>query len=132
MDGGPVLRVGDRMTCFDPEMDLWLADTASRLVKLNPRFAFQRALMTGGACEASLFQLHGRRVGALAMPLGNYHNMTARGGIGAEFVSIGDFDQALLWLEAMAKHPPQPRVVKTRRAELDAIFERLGSRLLEA
>lgn len=132
MDAGPVLRVGDRMTCFDPEMDLWLADCAANLARQDPRFAFQRALMTGGACEASLFQLHRRRVGALAMPLGNYHNMTPRGGIGAEFVSIRDFDQALLLLEFMAVHPPQPRVVKSRRTELDAVFQRLGSRLLEA
>jgi endoglucanase len=120
------------MTCFDSTMDLWLADTAATLAKRDPRFTYQRALMTGGACEASLFQLHGRRVGALATPLGNYHNMTNRGGIGTEFVSIRDFDQALLWLEFMASHPPQARLVKARRAELDAIFERLGSRLLEA
>jgi endoglucanase len=120
------------MTCFDPEMDLWLAASARDLVQLVPRFLFQRALMTGGTCEASLFALHGRRVGALAMPLGNYHNMTPRGGIGPEFVRRSDFDHMLLLLEHLATHPPRPGLVQARRAELDAVFTRLASRLHSA
>ncbi len=126
---GPVLRVGDRMTCFDPGMDLWLAEGAATLATREPSFTYQRALMTGGACEASLFMLHGRRVGALAMPLGNYHNMTPRGGIGPEFVDASDFDKALLLLEHLATHPPQPGILERHRATLDAIFDQLGPRL---
>ncbi len=129
MGRGPVLRVGDRMSSFDPEMDLWLSASAAELAEAEPRFLFQRALMTGGACEASLFILHGRRVGALAMPLGNYHNMTPRGGIGPEFVRASDFDQMLLLLEHLSTHPPRPGLVQARRAELDALFDRLGPRL---
>lgn len=126
---GPVLRVGDRMTCFDPGMDLWLAQAAAELATIEPSFTYQRALMTGGACEASLFMLHGRRVGALAMPLGNYHNMTTRGGIGPEFVAASDFDKALLLLEYLATHPPQPGILQRHRATLDTIFDQLGPRL---
>ena len=129
MGAGPVLRVGDRMTCFDPEMDLWLADSAAELARTQPGFHYQRALMTGGACEASLFMLHGRRVGALAMPLGNYHNMTPRGGIGAEYISTNDFDQALMLLEHLATQPPRPNHLESHRAGLDAIFARLSPRL---
>ena len=66
------------------------------------------------------------------MPLGNYHNMTPRGGIGPEFVAPGDFDHMLLLLEYLATHPPRPGLVPLRRAELDAIFERLGPRLRSA
>ena len=129
---GPVLRVGDRMTSFDPAMDLWLAQEAASLATENRGFAYQRALMTGGACEASLYLLHGRRVGGLAIPLGNYHNMTPRGGIGAEFVSTADYDHALLFLEHLATHPPSARILKARRAELDATFTRWRARLLDS
>ncbi len=127
---GPVLRVGDRMTCFDPRMDLWLASRAADVAKQDASFAFQRALMTGGACEASLYLLHGRAVGALALSLGNYHNMTPEGGLGPEFVSLSDFEHALQLLEDLAVHPPAPGTSTLRRAELDAVFERLGPRLL--
>jgi endoglucanase len=99
MGAGPVLRVGDRMTTFDPGMDLWLASRAAALAAAEPDFCYQRALMTGGACEASLYMLHGRRTGAIALALGNYHNMTPEGGIGAEYISMSDFDNALLLLE---------------------------------
>lgn len=127
---GPVLRVGDRMTSFGPEMDVWLADRAAELARRRKRFRYQRALMTGGACEASLYVLHGRRVGALALPLGNYHNMTPRGGIGPEFISPEDFDNLMLLMEHLCARPPEPGVVRTRRAELDAVYARLSSRLL--
>jgi endoglucanase len=129
MGAGPVLRVGDRMTCFDPTMDLWLASRAAALAAREPDFAVQRALMTGGACEASLYMLHGRRVGALALPLGNYHNMTPEGGIGAEYVSLSDFDHALALLEDLAQNPPEPDGRAPRRAELDAVFDRFAARL---
>jgi endoglucanase len=127
---GPVLRVGDRMTSFDPEMDVWLADRAADLARRRKRFRYQRALMTGGACEASLYVLHGRRVGAVALPLGNYHNMTTRGSIGSEHVSPDDFDNLLLLLDHLCARPPEPGIVRTRRAELDAVYTRLSNRLL--
>jgi endoglucanase len=126
---GPVLRVGDRMTCFDPAMDLWLVSRAAALAAREPDFAWQRALMPGGACEASLYLLYGRRVGALALPLGNYHNMTPEGGIGPEYVSLSDFDHALELLENLAENPPEPGAGATQRGELDAAFARWEERL---
>jgi endoglucanase len=129
---GPVLRVGDRMTCFDPWMDLWLGQEAATLQKSRRSFRFQRALMTGGACEASLFQLHERRVGALAMPLLNYHNMTDDGRIGPEIVDLRDFDNAVLFLDHLARHPPQRASRTAARASLDAIFKKGSQRLLRS
>jgi len=129
MGGGPVLRVGDRMTCFDPAMDLWLAHHAAAIAGREPDFVYQRALMTGGACEASLYVLHGRRTGAIAIALGNYHNMTPEGGIGAEFVSVTDFEHALSLLEHLGANGPAAGLVDRRRGELDAVFDRLGARL---
>jgi len=129
MGSGPVLRVGDRMTCFDPLMDLWMSDAAAELRRQEPDFVYQRALMTGGACEASLYMLHGRQVGAIALPLGNYHNMTPEGGIGSEFVSRSDFEQTLLLLQYLAAHPPGSDLIDKQRAALDAVFTRLSPRL---
>jgi endoglucanase len=127
--GGPILRVGDRMTCFDPLMDLWLAHTAADLAAHEPEFVYQRALMTGGACEASLYMLHGRQVGALALALGNYHNMKPEVGIGAEYISVHDFEHTLLLMEHLAANPPDSGILDKRRAELDATFDRLSPRL---
>lgn len=132
MGHGPVLRVGDRMTCFDPHMDLWLGERAAALAKRTPQFQYQRALMTGGTCEASLFMLHGYRVGALAMPLGNYHNMTDEGHVGPEFVHLGDFENALLLLSELALNPPAATLARQRRAELDRHIRRHLPRLLKS
>jgi len=129
LGGGPVLRVGDRMTCFDPSMDLWLTHEAAALQKVAPQFQFQRALMTGGACEASLFQWHGRRGGALAMPLNNYHNMTDNGRIGPEIVDLDDFDNMLLLLEHLAVHPPAAATHRQAKRQLDMIFLKNARRL---
>jgi endoglucanase len=129
--GGPVLRVGDRMTCFDPHMDLWLAQHAAQLAAREPDFVWQRALMTGGVCEASLYLLHGRHVGAIALALGNYHNMTPEAGIGAEFVSAHDAALLLRLLAHLAENPPAAEVFTGRKASLDATFDRLSPRLLD-
>lgn len=79
ISGGPVIRVGDRLIGFDPRMDCWLQHSAARLAKRDRQFHYQRALMSGGAMEASLYVLDGLMVGALALPLGNYHNRGPRG-----------------------------------------------------
>lgn len=79
ISGGPVIRVGDRLIGFDPRMDCWLQAAARRVAKRDRHFHYQRALMSGGAMEASLYVLDGLMVGALALPLGNYHNRGPRG-----------------------------------------------------
>lgn len=129
LGGGPVLRVGDRMTCFDPRMDLWLASRAADLASRDPDFHYQRALMTGGNCEASLYMLHGRAVGAIALALGNYHNMTPEQGIDCEYIDVRDFEQTLSLLEHLAAHAPEEDLAAARRVQLDAVFDRLSPRL---
>jgi len=105
---GPVIRVGDRMSVFDDGMTLWLSDTAETLAKKDPAFRHQRALMPGGWCEATLYQLAGWRTGALALALDNYHNM-GRKGAAAEAVSLGDARQMLRLMEALALTGPDPK-----------------------
>lgn len=98
--GGPVLRVGDRMTVFDPALARWQQRIAQQLAAQPRGFRFQRALMDGGTCEASAFAAYGYRTSGLAIPLGNYHNMGPRR-IAAEVVSVQDLIGAVRFLEAL-------------------------------
>lgn len=86
---GVIVRVGDRMSVFDPVISGCLLDAAEELKKRDKRFRAQRGLMDGGVCEASTFQAFGYAAGALALPLGNYHNMGEEG-IAPEIVSVDD------------------------------------------
>jgi endoglucanase len=86
---GPVLRVGDIRSTFDPGVNHFLHEAAKTLAKSDKSFRYQRCLMDGGTCEASSFGLFGYRVGALALPLRNYHNM-GRKKVAAERIHLGD------------------------------------------
>jgi endoglucanase len=89
--GGPVLRVGDKLSCFSSEVDCWFRHIAEDIAKGDKKFKFQRALLPGGRCEASVWTLAGRKIGGLAFPLGNYHNNGERG-YAPEFVSYTDYE----------------------------------------
>ena len=88
---GPIVRVGDRTSTFDPGMTYALAQVASGLEDEDGQ-SWQRKLMTGGSCEATAFSVFGYRTGCVCLPLLNYHNMDEqRGCIAAESVSVADF-----------------------------------------
>jgi len=72
---GPVIRLGDRMTTFSPELLLFMENRARKLKEKNPAFRYQRRIMDGGMCEASAFLAYGHETAGIAFPLGNYHNM---------------------------------------------------------
>lgn len=73
---GPVIRVGDRASVYDTTTVAALTAVAQEMADAKrPRFRFQRALMSGGACEATLFARRGYATGGLAVALRNYHNM---------------------------------------------------------
>ncbi len=103
--GGPVLRVGDKLSCFSSEVDCWFRYIADDISKRDKRFKFQRALLPGGRCEASVWTLAGRKIGGLAFPLGNYHNNGPKK-YEPEFVSLADYKwmQQLLLGIAVAGH----------------------------
>lgn len=89
---GPIVRVGDRKLVFNPAIAGWEVATAEKLAKEDPTFRWQRKLMDGGTCETSVYQAYGFSAGALAIPLGNYHNIREdKPGIGSEFVDVSDF-----------------------------------------
>ncbi len=85
MGGGPVVRVGDRMSVFDDEITAELLDAAAA-----EKVTVQRALLDGGSCEATAMQLYGIRSAAMSVILGNYHNCTPEGGLDVEYVSLAD------------------------------------------
>lgn len=71
---GVILRLGDRLTVFSGDAGTFLNSVAVGLQAKDKSFSYQRRLMDGGACEGSLFAACGFMTGALALPLGNYHN----------------------------------------------------------
>jgi putative aminopeptidase FrvX len=89
MGQGVILRVGDRASIFDSEGTRYLAEVGNELVR-KKQMQYQRALMSGGTCEATAYQEFGYQTVALCIALGNYHNCGPADKIAAEYVSIGD------------------------------------------
>jgi putative aminopeptidase FrvX len=88
MGQGVIIRVGDRTSIFDSRATRYLTEIASDLHKEGR--PFQRALMSGGTCEATAYQEFGFTTCAVCVALGNYHNCAPKNRIEAEFVSIAD------------------------------------------
>lgn len=85
--GGPIVRVGDRLSTFSPTLNAAVARCAQRLegvtdpdvgrpkITAETAFKWQRKLMPGGACEATAYHAFGHESTCICLPLGNYHNM---------------------------------------------------------
>jgi endoglucanase len=106
---GPVVRVGDRTSAFSPAAEALLSAAAARLAKREPDFRYQRQLMSGGTCEATAFTAFGYETGALAVPLGNYHNVDPMGRLAAEYVSAADLTNLALLLRELLRPMPDPQ-----------------------
>ncbi len=117
--GGPIVRVGDRVSVFSPALTAGAAKRAEELAARRPGWKWQRRLMPGGACEASVYCAAGYEATCLCLPLGNYHNMggleaVEAGGAGAdapatiarEYVSLDDFHGLVDLLVACAERLP--------------------------
>lgn len=94
---GPVVRVGDASTVFDPDLTRRFSVAAAESLTIP----WQRKLMAGGSCEATAFGAYGFRSTCLCLPLGNYHNMGNLDGVergeepalvAPEIISLSDFD----------------------------------------
>lgn len=150
--GGPIVRVGDRLTVFSPR----LTDDVARLAEEIaggpsmptsqqktgdlPAWKWQRKLMAGGACEATVFCHAGLEATCVCLPLGNYHNMadldavqagtsTGPARVGPESISVSDARGMVDLLAACFERLGDPPLSKTaerierlwatRRAVLD-------------
>jgi putative aminopeptidase FrvX len=89
---GPIIRVGDRATIFDPATTAFLLRAAERCRARESAFRAQRCLMDGGSCEATAFVGFDYHAGGLCLPLGNYHNIGKNLRPRAEYVSVNDLN----------------------------------------
>ena len=129
---GAVIRVGDHARTFDPSLTAHLSAVADALTRRRPALQFTRQLMPGGTCESTVYCAFGHQAAALALPLGNYHNMSPRGRIAAEQIDLGDFASLVGLLVALAGKRRTPAQTDDRlRRRLDGIFQQRGRLLSE-
>lgn len=129
--GGPVIRAGDHQSTFDPAVDVWLSSVASNVKSRNKSFHYQRALLSGGRCEACVYVAEGFRTGGIAMPLGNYHNQGERG-YAPEFVSVDDYDWYVDFMNAIAQSPMPRNCLHTKAAPIWKNYRRLKGKLFSS
>ena len=100
---GVIIRVGDRISVFDSALTFFISQQAEQLAKRDKSFKFNRALMPGGACEATAFDVFGFRAAAMCVPLGNYHNMDReKKKIGPEYIDVNDWKNMVKLFVAVA------------------------------
>ncbi len=141
---GPVIRVGDRTSVFDPDLTGFISSTAADLAAAMPEFKFQRALMDGGTCDTTAFSALGYQAGAVCLALGNYHNMaepsvgqglaaipSAGPMIASEMIDVRDFAGEVELLTALCRVFPryQPGSVALRKKLLH-MHDRTQKKLL--
>jgi putative aminopeptidase FrvX len=129
VEAGPVVRVGDRLSVFDSKITHWLETAFRDLVAVRPGTIYQRLLMGGGTCEASVFLRGGLPTGALCVALNNYHNMGPGMAVRAESISLRDWQGLYDFLFFLATE------AKSVRAADDLVtqrFTRLEAKALEA
>ncbi len=114
--GGPIVRVGDRLSVFSPGLTAAVARVCETLagtaevkvgapapVGAKSKFKWQRKLMAGGACEATAYCAWGYEATCVCLALGNYHNMgrleeveregfTGEARIAPEVIALSDFE----------------------------------------
>jgi len=85
---GAVVRAGDFHNTFSNEAERYLRVARERLAAEG--IPSQRALLTGGTCEASAFVRLGWTATGMALPNVNYHNAAPQGGFAPEIVRLSD------------------------------------------
>ena len=131
MGSGVVLRVGDRTSIFSSEAMRFLGEVAAALQTQNRQFRFQRALMSGGTCEATAYQEYGLETAAVCVPLGNYHNCGTRNRIAAEYVSVRDVcDMVDLLIAAARSMSKYAHIVSRLPHRLHVLCRESQSRLI--
>lgn len=133
--GGPIVRVGDRMSVFEPTLTNAVSMIMTEHAAVNPHFKWQRKLMPGGTCEATTFSAYGYQSTCLCLPLGNYHNMTdidavvagraKTAKVGPEFISIADYLGLIEMLVACATRLDSSKS-PTLRAKMEQLYRDNG------
>jgi putative aminopeptidase FrvX len=140
--GGPIVRVGDRLSIFDPALTAAVAKCAETIAgapasptasqknaEVKSAWRWQRKLMAGGACEATVFCAAGLQATCVCLPLGNYHNMadlaavqagenTSRPRVGREHIALSDFHGLVDLLVACGTSLPEASPIQERLDKL--------------
>ena len=94
---GVVVRAGDVYNTFDNDAERFLRVAREELAAAG--IGTQRALLTGGTCESSVFVRLGWRTTAVAVPNVNYHNQSEhQSGFTPEVVRLSDLRSAVALL----------------------------------
>jgi endoglucanase len=124
---GAIIRIGDKSSIFNSSLSYFLTDQAGQLARRDKSFRFQRALMPGGTCEATVYDIYGYMAASICVALGNYHNMDRqRKRIGPEYVDIEDWQNMVKLLVHLARtgHQYQPGHALLRQ-RIETRFARL-------
>jgi endoglucanase len=90
---GAIVRIGDKTSVFNSALSYFITQQAEALAKKDKSFKYQRALMPGGTCEATVYDVYGFTAGSICVALGNYHNMDReRKKIAPEYIDLADWD----------------------------------------
>ncbi len=138
--GGPIVRVGDRISVFSATLTCAVAKVAEKIAgEGKSALRWQRKLMAGGACEASVYQAYGYEATCVCLPLGNYHNMAelarvqagdaAAARLAPEIISVSDYKGMIALLEACATglEEVEPLISKMEKLYAEKAFV-LGER----
>lgn len=124
---GCIIRIGDRTSVFNSSLSYFITEVAAALKKKDTAFKYQRALMPGGTCEATVYDVYGFTAGSICVPLGNYHNMDRnRKKIGPEYIDLNDWLNMVKLFVAVAKnaHTYEPGM-KTLKHKIQTRFEKV-------
>lgn len=133
---GPVVRLGDRATVFSPGPTEVLRAIAEKTLP----GAYQRRIMDGGSCEATVAVAMETPAIGISVPLGNYHNQSFEGGPDSrgadgpapEFVDRRDIERLLALCGALFERGIDwKNAWRHKRKDFDALFGKYRSLLLK-
>lgn len=116
---GAIIRIGDRTSVFNSDLSYFITQQAESLARKDKSFRYQRALMPGGTCEATVYDVYGFTAASICAALGNYHNMdTAKKKIGPEYIDLADWQNMVKLFLQIARHghqyEPGHKLLKSR------------------
>lgn len=116
---GAIIRIGDRTSVFNSDLSYFITRQAESLSKKNKSFQYQRALMPGGTCEATVYDVYGFTAASICVALGNYHNMdTSKKKIGPEYINLSDWQNMVKLFVQIARsgheYEPGHKLLKAR------------------
>jgi endoglucanase len=102
---GAIVRIGDKTSVFNSALSYFITQQAEALSKKDKSFKYQRALMPGGTCEATVYDVYGFTAGSICVALGNYHNMDReRKRIGPEYIDLADWNNMVKLFVQLARN----------------------------